>query len=87
MPIAPVHRKGDPNSHGGVTLQGSPTTFAEGIPVARIGDTATCPIHGTVTHVEGGMVTFADVLNVCRVGDKLSCGAVCLGASPSTFAE
>lgn len=80
----PVHRKGDRNSHGGVTTKGSPITHVDGIPVARKGDSATCPIHGTVTHTQGSSITRADGIPVCRVGDALSCGAVCLGKSPIT---
>jgi len=80
-------RLGDSSTHGGETITASPTTAADGIKVARIGDEFDCPIHGKVTHVEGSPTTKADGIPICRVGDLISCGARCTGASPTTSAE
>ena len=80
-------RVGDSSTHGGATIAGSPTTHAEGIPVARIGDPFACPIHGIVSHSSGSPTTHAEGIPICRVGDAISCGASCTGASPTTSAE
>lgn len=79
-----TQRVGDSSTHGGATVSGSPTTHADGIPVARVGDPFSCPIHGMQVHVAGSPTTHADGIPICRVGDAISCGASCTGASPTT---
>jgi uncharacterized Zn-binding protein involved in type VI secretion len=87
--MAQVARVGDPGSHGapgiiaGVLTTGSPTAFAEGIPVSRIGDQYVCSLHGPVAMVTGSSKTLADGIGVCRVGDLAACGAAINAGSPS----
>jgi uncharacterized Zn-binding protein involved in type VI secretion len=78
----PVARVGDPGSHGGALASGSPTTFADGRAVARIGDTLNCARHGAQPMVGGSSVLCADGKGVCRVGDAAACGATITAGSP-----
>ena len=53
------------------------------LPVARLGDVHTCPIHGPNTIIEGGKAK-VDGLPVARRGDKTACGAtIIMGSSAS----
>lgn len=73
-----VIRLGDTTSHGGKVLTSSAPHFkVDGVPVACVGDTCSCPIPGhvqcTITtgsshHVIGGKALAFE-------GDRLSCGA------------
>lgn len=80
-----VIRLGDPTSHGGVVVSASPTTVINGKPVARVGDTVTCPIkgHGTVVIVEGDSSWSVDGRAVALEGHKTSCGASLISTLPS----
>jgi uncharacterized Zn-binding protein involved in type VI secretion len=54
------------------------------LPVARVTDVHSCPIHGPNTIVKGGMCT-ADGLPIARVGDMTACGAtIVTGSSTSS---
>ncbi|MBV8159121.1 MAG: PAAR domain-containing protein, partial [Dyella sp.] len=44
-----VARLGDTLSHGGTITSASPNWQCNGIPIARVGDTANCSVHGLVT--------------------------------------
>lgn len=77
-----VARIGDPLSHGGEVIEGSPKLTADGIPVARVGDKAACAVHGIVSIVTGSPKYFADGRAVARVGSACSCGAVITNGSP-----
>jgi len=44
-------------------------------PIARLGDTHVCPIHGSNVIVQGG-VGLVDNRPVARMGDMTACGAV-----------
>ena len=44
-----IVRLGDTSTHGGEVTGASPDVYAEGSPVARLGDPFSCPIHGTVS--------------------------------------
>jgi uncharacterized Zn-binding protein involved in type VI secretion len=73
-----VIRLGDTTSHGGKVIGTGASHFrVQGIPVACVGDTCSCPVPGhngcTITtgsphHLVGGK-------NVAFDGDSLSCGA------------
>lgn len=66
---------GDKTTGGGVVTTGSPFTDIDGYPVARIGDWATCPLHGGVFRIITGDVTFiVDGEPLARHGDSLACG-------------
>lgn len=80
-----VVRVGDPGSHGGAVSTGSPTLSANGIPVARVGDTYDCPEHGPNPITSGSPDTTADGQAVARVGDSTACGATLTDGSPDTF--
>ena len=77
-----VARKGDSGSHGGVITTGSPTGSADGRPIARVGDTYACPIHGPNPIAEGSPAYSLDGRKVARVGDKTQCGATITSGSP-----
>jgi uncharacterized Zn-binding protein involved in type VI secretion len=80
-------RKGDPGSHGGVIITGSPDTSydSDGTPVARVGDIYDCPEHGPNPIVTGSNRTFVNGKKAARVGDKTQCGAVITDGSPQAF--
>jgi len=80
-----VARIGDTHSHGGTIITGSPDHFDQGKAVARIGDSAICVAHGTVTIVSGSGTTKVNGIPVARIGDSLSCGsAISSGSSQWT---
>jgi uncharacterized Zn-binding protein involved in type VI secretion len=82
--MAKVIRIGDPGSHGGTVTTGSPDTFANGLAVARVGDTYDCPEHGPNPIATGSPDTTANGAAVARVGDTTACGATLQGGSPDT---
>lgn len=43
----PVARLGDPGSHGGSISTGSSPIFVNSLPIALVGDTYACPLHGS----------------------------------------
>lgn len=78
---------GDKTDHGGVVLTGSPTTKIDGKPVARIGDTVSCPQKGhggTTTIVTGSSNMDLDGRKAARHGDKTACGATLLSSQISS---
>ncbi len=78
-----IARQGDPTSHGGVITAGSPNVKSGAAPVARFGDSATCPFHGAATIIAGSGTVFANGKPVARQGDALSCGAtIAMGNVP-----
>lgn len=52
-------------------------------PVARVGDTHVCPLHGPNPIVTGAPDTPVNNRPVARVGDQTACGAVILTGAPS----
>jgi uncharacterized Zn-binding protein involved in type VI secretion len=80
-----VIRVGDPGSHGGMVITGSPDVFANSKPVARLGDLYACPIHGINPIVTASPNTTANSKGVVRVGDLTLCGATLIEGSPDTF--
>lgn len=82
-----VARAGDTISHGGSIISGSPKVFADGLPVARIGDPAVCNQHGAVTIITGSSKVLADGVGVARINDKLSCGATIVTGSSKVLAD
>ena len=77
-----VARLGDTSSHGGAIASASLTVFADGIGVARQGDSFNCPIHGMKTLNANQSVLFADGLAIITVGATATCGAVITQGSP-----
>jgi len=79
----PQARLGDTSSHGGTIITGSVTTFANGKPVARMGDMHVCPIagHGVTSITTGSIDTATDGRPNARLGDIAGCGAVIVTGS------
>jgi uncharacterized Zn-binding protein involved in type VI secretion len=84
--MRPQARLGDISSHGGVIITGASLTFANGMPVARMGDLHVCPIpgHGVTPIVTGSPNTITEGLPNARIGDITACGAVIVTGSPNT---
>lgn len=83
MTIPAVARLGDPISHGGQITGASTDVKANGIGVARFGDTVHCDVHGNQTISSASTTVNADGRGVARVGDSISCGAVITDGSPN----
>ncbi|GFO57636.1 hypothetical protein GMSM_46430 [Geomonas sp. Red276] len=66
---------------------------ASGRPAARVGDSVSCPIHGTAYIVTGSADTFHDDRAAARVGDRIGCGdtiiegsnTVLINGKPASF--
>ena len=72
---------GDKTDHGGVVVEGSPTTTTHGKSIARVGDKVTCPKKGhggTTVIVSGDPTCLIDGKPAARHGDKTACGATLL---------
>ena len=84
-----IARDAGTDSAGGAIIQGSGNVFANGKPVARIGDAVAGhgrgPQRGPVMASGSGNV-FANSIGVCRAGDSASCGHPASG-SGNVFAN
>jgi uncharacterized Zn-binding protein involved in type VI secretion len=80
-------RLNDPSSHGGHITSASTDTKANGIGIARNGDSHTCPItgHGVTALVSTSHVK-VNGRSVIRVGDRAGCGAIITVGSPTVSA-
>lgn len=80
-----VIRLGDPTSHGGTVVSASSSVIINGKPVARVGDSVTCPIpgHGVVTIVERDSAWLDDGRPIALEGHKTSCGASLISTLPT----
>jgi uncharacterized Zn-binding protein involved in type VI secretion len=74
----PAARVGDPTSHGGTIVgPGAPTVLVGGLPMARAGDFASCPlVTGNVPHVGGTIVVGVPTVLIggqpaARVGNQV----------------
>ena len=66
---------GCPTTGGGQVITGNSSFLIEGIPIACVGDKATCPKHKTVSTIIAGdpnMLVMGKI--AARVNDTLSCG-------------
>lgn len=81
----PVSRLGDSHSHGGQIIEASDNVFARGRRVARVGDKATCPIHGIAVITTGSGAVFVNGRAAARVTSQLSCGAVMVEGDEGTL--
>lgn len=74
---------GDKTSHGGVVIEGAPTTDTHGIRIARVGDKVTCPLQGhggTTVIVSGDPTCIIDGKAAARQGDSTACGATLIAS-------
>jgi uncharacterized Zn-binding protein involved in type VI secretion len=81
---------GDKTDHGGVVIEGAPTTDTAGRQIARVGDKVTCPKKGhgrTTVIVSGDPTCIIDGQPAARHGDKTSCGAVLIASQAVTTTE
>ena len=76
-----VARIGDALNHGGVITSGAAKWKCNGIPIARVTDTALCALHGPVTIVTGSPTWICEGQPIARVGSLCSCGAVIISGS------
>ena len=66
---------GCPTTGGGKVLTGDSSFLIEGIAVACVGDTASCPKHKTTATIVSGDAHMQVMgKSVARVNDSLSCG-------------
>lgn len=80
----PLIRLGDKTSHGGTVIEASAHSDTGGIGIARVGDKATCPIHGSNPIVSGDASLIVDGKPAARHGDKTACGAVLIAGQQAT---
>ena len=85
-----VIRLGDGTSHGGKVESVSAThVTVDGIAVARVGDTCSCPIkgHGDCTIAEGDPHHLIDGVAVAYEGHKTTCGAALIATTGNFVAQ
>ena len=78
---------GDKTDHGGVVIQGSPSSDVEGKAIARVGDKVSCPKkgHGGTTVIATGDPTcIIDGQAAARHGDKTACGATLISSQATS---
>lgn len=84
MATQPCAIVGSTLSHGGTVTAGSPVTKAISIPIARVGDPATCSSHGATTITTGSTtVKDTDGKFVARITSLTACGATITSGSPT----
>jgi uncharacterized Zn-binding protein involved in type VI secretion len=86
----PVILIGDKTSHGGVVLEGSPTSDVNGKRIARVGDKVSCPQRNcpsVTVIVTGDPTCLIDGKPVARHGDKTACGASLIASQGTTTDE
>lgn len=81
----PLIRLGDKTSHGGVVAEASPYSDSGGVAIARMGDKATCPVHGPNPIVSGDSTLIVDGKAAARHGDKTACGAVLIAGQQASI--
>lgn len=82
--MRPIIVINDPTSDAGRVLEGSSSTFINGLAVARVGDLVSCP-HGIGKIVSGDETLLVDGRPVARDGDYVSCGARLMAAQSDTL--
>jgi uncharacterized Zn-binding protein involved in type VI secretion len=72
-----IIRMGDPTSHGGKVIEGSPVDICHGKPISSIGHQTYCPqCKGSFPIIEGVATTTFYGRGVALAGMKTACGAV-----------
>jgi uncharacterized Zn-binding protein involved in type VI secretion len=83
----PIILVGDKTDHGGVVIEGAPTSDVDGKRIARVGDKVTCPkkgCHSPTVIVTGDPSCLIDDKAVARHGDKTACGATLIASQQNT---
>ena len=74
--VCPLDHSGakgvQPYVGSGVIISGSGTTYADGIPVARIGDSVLPGCGHVSTIVSGSGTSYADGIPIARIGDAVA---------------
>ena len=80
-----IIRLGDPTSHGGSVVSAAPNFSMMDVPVARMGDSCTCPLpgHGNCTIAEGDPTWVIDGRPVALEGHLTTCGAALISTLPN----
>lgn len=78
-------RLGDKTSHRGSVMEASPHSDSGAVPVARVGDKVSCPIHGNTTISSGDTTLIIDGKPAARHGDKTACGATLIAGQQATL--
>lgn len=76
---------GDELDHGGSIASASPNVYADGKPVARVGDRAFCAQHGIVTIDSGAATVLINGQPAAYDGSQCSCGAVVISTGGTVF--
>ena len=72
-----IIRMGDPTSHGGKVIEGSPVDICHGKPISSMGHQTYCPkCKGNFPIIEGVATTTFYGRGVALAGMKTACGAV-----------
>jgi uncharacterized Zn-binding protein involved in type VI secretion len=75
-------------SHGGSVIEGSPNVYVNGKAIARLGDAASCSLHGLTQISSASSTTTANGLPVARLGDSCACGAILVApVSPNVLIQ
>lgn len=80
----PLIRLGDKTSHGGTVIEASQHSDIDGAGIARMGDKASCPIHGNTQIASGDMTLIVDGKPAARHGDKTACGATLIAGQQTS---
>ena len=81
-----VSRLGDTSTHGGSIISSASVTKVNGILVARVGDSFSCPLHGVWPIVNGSGNYKCEGAITAVIGSTVGCGATLTTGSGNTFA-
>lgn len=81
--MRPIIVINDPTSNGGRVVEGSPSTFINGLAIARVGDRVSCP-HGECSIASGDGTLLDNDSAVARDGDLAACGAQLVASQKDT---
>lgn len=75
---------GDPTSHGGAVLTGSPSSSVGGKAIARLGDEVSCPKHGNNKIIEGDASYSIGGIPAALEGHRTECGCTLIATCSSS---
>lgn len=82
-----IARLGDPGSHGGNIITSASRSKAEGILIARIGDTYDCLLHGPNPIITGATRSKCEGPLIAFNGSLTACGASIIATATRTLVE